>query len=139
MKLPYTICYISAGNNIEEQDIKEIFSNTEAHNNRCEIRGILLYSKETNRFFQVLEGGKEEVKNLYHEKILKDPRHKDIAEVFHKPTSKPVFFKYSSTFNLIKSGEELDAIKKYMQEHKYSRDGSDKVLRLLEPFFIFYS
>ena len=33
MKLPYTICYISTGNNIDEQDIIEIFSNTEAHNN----------------------------------------------------------------------------------------------------------
>lgn len=139
MKLPYTICYTSVANNVTESDIEDIFSKTHEHNNKCEIHGVLLYSKETNRFFQVLEGEKKEVIELYEEKIAKDSRHKEVIEVFHRPTSKPIFFKYSSKFNIVKTSDDLHEIKKYMEEHKYSKANSEKILRLLEPFFIFYS
>ncbi|MUP44676.1 BLUF domain-containing protein [Gramella sp. BOM4] len=139
MKLPYTICYTSVANDLDEEDVNRIFEVTAKHNNECQIQGLLLYSKETSRFFQVLEGEKKEVINLYHEKILKDPRHNDITDVFHKPTSKPIFFKYTSKFNLIKTSEDLKEIKRYIEEHKYSQANSDEVLRLLEPFLILYS
>ncbi|TBW29976.1 BLUF domain-containing protein [Gramella sp. KN1008] len=139
MKLPYTICYTSVANQLDDDEVNEIFEITARHNNNCKIQGLLLYSKDTNRFFQVLEGEKKEVIKLYHEKILKDPRHSEVTEIFHKPTSKPIFFKYTSKFNLIKSGEDLQEIKKYIEEHKYSKANSDEVLRLLEPFLILYS
>lgn len=139
MKLPYTICYTSVANDLDDDEVNRIFEVTAAHNNDCKIQGMLLYSKETASFFQVLEGEKNEVLKLYREKILQDHRHSEVTEIFHKSTSKPIFFKYTSKFNLIKSAEDLQRIKIYIEEHKYSRANSDEVLRLLEPFLIFYS
>ena len=139
MKLPYTICYTSVGNEVTEEEVNRIFEVTARYNETCKIQGLLLYSIETNRFFQVLEGEKKEILKLYNEKILKDSRHTDVIEIFHKPTSKPIFFKYSSKFNLIKTGEDLREIKNYIEENKYSQANAEKVLRLLEPFLILYS
>lgn len=138
MKLPHTICYTSVGNNLSDQDIEDIFKVTSEHNQECEIHGLLLYSKETNRFFQVLEGEKQEVKELYQYKICKDKRHTDIIEIFDRPTSKPVFLKYSSKFNLVKTEEDLARIKKYIEENRYSKQNAEQIARLMEPFFLFY-
>ncbi len=138
MKLPHTICYSSVGNDLSEEDVENIFRVTSEHNQECEIHGLLLYSKETNRFFQVLEGEKEEIRELYHRKIRRDSRHTDIIEIFDRPTSKPVFLKYSSKFNLVKTEEDLATIKKYIEENKYSKQNAEQIARLMEPFFLFY-
>ena len=138
MKLPYTICYTSVGNNISEEEVDKIFEVTSQFNQECEIAGLLLYSKETNRFFQVLEGSKKEVRDLYYDKIKDDSRHKEIIEIFDRPTSKPVFLKYSSKFNLVKTDEDLAQIKKYINENRHSRDNAAEIARLMEPFFLFY-
>ena len=119
--------------------ILQYFQKTDQYNNECGINGVLLYSEETERFFQILEGPKKEVIDLYEQKIKKDSRHEQIMEIFHRSTSKPIFFKYTSQFKLIDTHEDLEMIKKYMEEHEYSKNNSKKVLRLLEPFFLFYS
>ncbi|MDX1718833.1 MAG: BLUF domain-containing protein [Salegentibacter mishustinae] len=139
MKSSYTICYTSIANPLKQHEIEDIFEKTYKHNRDFEIKGILLYSNETNRFFQVLEGEKQKVVELYEEKILKDFRHYEIVEVFHRSTSKPIFNQYSTSFNIIKTYDDLNNIREYLNKHKYSKPNSEEVLRLLEPFYIFYS
>jgi len=138
MKLPYTICYTSVANNVSHQDVQDIFNKAYQFNYDSEICGMLLYSKEAQRFFQVLEGSKDVVIELYENKIRKDSRHKEIFEIYHRTTSKPIFFDYSTKFAIVRTENDLLKIKEYIERYKYSLSNSDKILRLLEPFTILY-
>lgn len=55
---------------------ESILAQSRAHNPKAGITGILCYS--TNLFIQVLEGGRDEVCELYNS-IVRDPRHKDVC------------------------------------------------------------
>ena len=135
MKPNYTICYISKSDpSLTEADIQKIFQWTNAKNNKYGVKGILLHA--FGNFFQVLEGDKKLLLDLYENKIKEDSRHSDIYEVYNKKTTQPVFTEYSSQFNIIKSSNQLDNIKKYLDDHRVSSTTSDKLARLLKPFIM---
>ena len=138
MKLPYTICYVSkADPELSKEEIEDIFKTSIEHNNECTISGILLYSME--RFFQILEGEKKEVIELYEDKIRNDPRHHDIMEIYHKPSGKPIFLRYNSKFEIVSTHQDLDRIKTYIDKNsKYGTSNKD-ILRILEPFILFHN
>tara|TARA_R100000935_G_scaffold44696_2_gene67605 strand:- start:25993 stop:26412 length:420 start_codon:yes stop_codon:yes gene_type:complete len=134
MKPIHTICYISnAAPDLSDSDIEAIFNQASTQNNEYNVSGILLYNLE--HFFQVLEGDEEYIIDLYENKIKKDTRHLDIYEVYNKTTEKPVFMGYDSKFNIIKTEEDLQKIKKYLSSVRTTT--SDKLTRLLRPFVIF--
>lgn len=131
MKLPHTICYISKSKeNLGEEGIKEILDQAIEANNKCEVSGILLHS--LGNFFQVLEGEKNYITTLFN-KIVNDPRHFDVFEVYNKPSAKPVFMNYNSSFRVLTSNEELDQIRSYLDNHRVGTT-SKKLKRLLRPF-----
>tara|TARA_A100000171_G_scaffold20787_1_gene19154 strand:+ start:821 stop:1240 length:420 start_codon:yes stop_codon:yes gene_type:complete len=134
MKPIHTICYISnAAPDLSDSDIEAIFNQASTQNNEYNVSGILLYNLE--HFFQVLEGDEEYIIDLYENKIKKDTRHLDIYEVYNKTTEKPVFMGYDSKFNIIKTEEDLQKIRKYLSSVRTTT--SDKLTRLLRPFVIF--
>lgn len=134
MVLPYTICYISKSNDaLTDKEIKHILEHALVENNRCEVSGVLLHS--LGSFFQVLEGNKDHILALY-QKILEDDRHHDIFEVYNKPSAKPVFMDYESSFHLVTSNEKLDQIREYLNKHK-TQSTTEKLTRLLKPFIFF--
>ena len=134
MKLAHTICYISnAAPTLSDADIEEILTQTSTNNNNHNVSGVLLYN--LGHFFQVLEGEEKHLINLYENKIKNDERHSDIYEVYNKATEKPVFKDYDSKFNIIKTEEDLQKIKKYLTSVRTTT--SDKLSRLLRPFVIF--
>lgn len=135
MKTNYTICYVSKSDpSMTEADIQKVFKWTNAWNNKLGVRGILLHA--FGNFFQVLEGEEKVLLDLYENKIKEDSRHSDIYEVYNKKTTQPVFTEYSSQFNVIKSDDQLDEIKTYLEENRVSSTTSDKLARLLKPFVI---
>ncbi|WP_031428548.1 BLUF domain-containing protein [Flavimarina sp. Hel_I_48] len=134
MKLPHTICYISKSiKSLTHEDIQDILEHAEATNTECKVSGVLLHSM--GNFFQVLEGGKEHITALYN-KILKDPRHTDVFEVYNHPSAKPVFLDYQSNFHVVKDNERLEWIRKYLVQNR-SSETSAKLTRLLRPFIFF--
>ncbi|WP_164076184.1 BLUF domain-containing protein [Flavimarina sp. Hel_I_48] len=132
--MPHTICYVSKSReDLSKKEIGSILDHASAINNECIVSGILLHS--FGNFFQILEGGQEHITSLYN-KILKDPRHGDIIEVYNHSTAKPVFLNYNSNFHVVTTNDHLNYIRKYLRNNKnfYS---CEKILRLLKPFDFF--
>ena len=126
----YTICYFSkVAPHLTETQIQEILDYTYTQNNEKGICGILLHT--LGNFFQVLEGDKAYLTDLYENKIKKDPRHHSVFEVIHKEGSDPVFTSYSSQFLKVEDSEVLDDIKAYVKKHAIVSSTSDKISRLL--------
>lgn len=131
MKSTYTICYVSkVAPNLSEKDIEELFQYTAAYNNKSNISGILLHSLDN--FFQVLEGSEKSLTKLY-EKIKEDTRHGEIYEVYNRKTSQPVFDNYKSTFDIVKTAEDLKMLLIYLNQD-VSNSTNRKLRRLLAPF-----
>ena len=58
----------------EPRELNELLHRTRARNQTLAINGLLLYTPD-GRFLQVLEGPRANVRALYYEHILRDPRH----------------------------------------------------------------
>ena len=130
----YTICYISKSvDELKQEEIEAIFRHTQTTNNEKNIRGILLY--EFGNFFQVLEGKKEVIEDLYHNKICEDTRHTDIQVLINYDIKEPIFKEYSSNFNIIKTREQLDGIRAYLSQNHHHHF-SENIKRMLNPFLL---
>lgn len=135
MKRLFTICYVSrASENITTDDINNIFEVTVQTNNTTGISGILLHS--FGNFFQVLEGEKTVLEQLYEDKIKNDIRHGNIYEVFKKEMETPIFSTYLSQFLTVTTSIQLDEIRQYLHSNR-TNSTSEKLSRLLKPFMFF--
>lgn len=80
--MQHVICYVStASPDLSNENINELFDTWQEKNAEKDIRGILLFSE--GHFFQVLEGERTAVLNLYNS-INLDTRHKGIIQVMGK-------------------------------------------------------
>lgn len=132
--MSYTICYVSKTyDSTSEEDIQNIFDETQRNNPANNIHGILLYG--FGNFFQVLEGKKDTIESLF-KTICEDDRHHRIEVLIRHNITIPIFATYSSKFNVVKTNKELEAIRTYLDTHKESNPFSDKVHRLIHPFII---
>ena|SRR5690606_33190438 len=78
----YAVSYVStAQRDMEPSEVVELLDQTEVRNNKLGISGLLIYSE--GNFFEVLEGGKELILELY-DVIRQDDRHKNIIQIFEK-------------------------------------------------------
>ncbi|CAN5171884.1 hypothetical protein BH23BAC2_BH23BAC2_10660 [soil metagenome] len=92
----YAIPYVSTANiDLPEQEIDTIMAKTKEYNSGQKITGILLYNERN--FFQLIEGEKSTVQNLY-EKIEQDHRHKDIIKILEKAVFNPAYDGYLTDF-----------------------------------------
>ena len=58
----------------ETDELAALLKQARAHNQQAHITGLLLHTPE-GRFFQILEGEDADVRQLYYQHILSDPRH----------------------------------------------------------------
>ncbi|MAL58622.1 MAG: blue light sensor protein [Flavobacteriaceae bacterium] len=130
----HTICYISkAKEGLTDLEIQEIFTTTQTRNNAENIKGILLYG--FGNFFQVLEGEKKIIEDLYLHKISEDKRHSDILTIINYHIKHPIFEAYSSEFNIVKTNNQLDTIKAYLNQNSLHHL-SKNIQRMLNPFLL---
>ncbi|PKA82341.1 FAD-dependent sensor of blue light [Ulvibacter sp. MAR_2010_11] len=128
----HTICYVSQlSTGFTEEDINAVFETTQLNNCRKGITGILLYG--FGNFFQVLEGDKKEINELYNT-IIEDRRHHNIETLINHDINFPIFAGYSSSFNVVKTKSDLTAIKKYLDFFNTKTPFSSKITRLINPF-----
>lgn len=81
----YSIGYVSTQTNpMSNAELLELLEQAREHNARMGLTGMLLHRGDS--FFQVLEGGQEELTELF-EKIAADPRHKRVEVVTEGPIS----------------------------------------------------
>ena len=132
--MSYTICYIShADKNLNKVEIEELFDEVTKFNNAHNIKGLLLYG--LGNFFQILEGEKNLITELFHENITNDTRHKDIFVVIEKEYKEPIFSEYDSKFNTVKNSQDLKKLLSYLSENKY-KSTHNKLERLMKPFLV---
>lgn len=130
--MSYTICYTSKSvQDLNLVEIESIFKSTIIKNNARDITGILLYN--SGRFFQVLEGEKNKVKKLFYDVIYPDKRHRELFVVMEKFTEKPFFSLYNTQFSVVKTLQEYNHLKKYIDANFVNKD-TEKFKRLLSPF-----
>ena len=92
----YAISYVSTvAPNLPRKDIEKILEQSRDDNTKQNITGILLYSN--GNFFQVLEGNKEDVLDLF-SKIKQDDRHYDVLTIFKREVEQPKFQEYQVDF-----------------------------------------
>ncbi|WP_051941898.1 BLUF domain-containing protein [Maribacter forsetii] len=73
----YTLTYESVATNaLKASEMEELLEKARTNNIRDNITGCLIYYK--GRFVQLLEGDKKKIEVLY-EKLMTDPRHKNVT------------------------------------------------------------
>lgn len=133
--MKHTICYTSkAIEGLDTDSIDLIFLSTQQNNYAKDIHGVLLFG--LGSFLQVLEGERTKVLDLYENTIAKDPRHEDIFEIINRPTDLSIFEDYKSSFNIIKTRQEYEQLKTYLQ-HNRGNSTLEKLERLIQPFINF--
>lgn len=81
----------------EKPELLVLLQRARAFNQRHHITGLLLYTPD-GRFLQVLEGAKEDVRHLYYERILADPRHFNCQVFGEGPCPARLFADWSMAF-----------------------------------------
>lgn len=89
----------SATSEMNEEELLELLSQSRKKNTQLNLTGILLYAG--GNFFQVLEGEKAVVKNLY-EIIKKDDRHTDCTLIDESEIAERTFTEWSMGFRHLK-------------------------------------
>lgn len=107
----YAISYIStARTDLREQGVNDIMNETKKYNANQEITGILLYNERS--FFQLIEGEKKIVQNLY-EKILLDSRHHNVIKFLEKDVFRPAHDGYLTDFITDSNKYDQSQLEKY--------------------------
>lgn len=108
----YAISYVSTARmDLQEQEIDNIMVKTNEYNTAHNITGFLLYNERN--FFQLLEGEKEIILNLY-EKIKQDRRHKNIIKILEKPVLESAINGYLTDFVTDKTKNNESQLKHYL-------------------------
>jgi len=100
---------------LTNSDVNELLDFVKVKNNSLNITGILMYSDGI--FFQILEGEKTIIKELF-KKILLDSMHYDIIKIFDHEMEEPSFSKYNSSFSTINKRSEHSELKQFLEKEK---------------------
>lgn len=112
----HTISYVSTSNKVLiEFDINQLFDFVKLTNNNLHITGILMYSD--GNFFQILEGERELIQNLF-KKIYLDSRHYNIIKIFDHEIPKPSFSDYIANFTTIYKKSEKQELQRFLEKEK---------------------
>ncbi|MGB8703808.1 MAG: BLUF domain-containing protein [Gillisia sp.] len=91
----YAIAYVSTATDLERSEVENILEKSEKNNNKNDLTGILLFSE--GNFFQIIEGEKEKILELY-QKIKDDERHHNLIQIFGKDIHKESYDGYEAAF-----------------------------------------
>ncbi len=123
----YAISYVSTANmDLIDQEVTNMMKGTMKFNGNHDITGILLYNDKS--FFQLIEGEKETIVDLY--KIIeKDSRHHDIIKFLEKPVFHPAFDGYLTEFITDINKCDESTLEKYLHYIEVLNPGSQKSLK----------
>jgi hypothetical protein len=102
----FYLIYVShAAEGLKSSDLQDILDKSRQWNSNVGITGLLLY--KNTRFMQLIEGQEDVVRGLY-QKILQDPRHRDLIVLQEDTEPERQFLGWSMAFrHLNASGEAL--------------------------------
>ncbi|GAA4108762.1 hypothetical protein GCM10022393_05070 [Aquimarina addita] len=128
-----TIGYVSTvAPLLKNSEMKELFEFVKRTNSSLGITGILMYSD--GNFFQVLEGEKEQLQNLF-KKIQSDSRHYNVIKFFDRKITSCLFTQYQSSFSVISKKNEYRDLDVFLKNEKSSDpDNFRKILYLVDKF-----
>lgn len=110
----YAISYVSsASEKLSELDVEKVLNFSKNWNNEHNITGMLLFSQ--GNFFQVLEGEKKLIKELFG-RIVKDSRHFNIIRIFEKEIDDADFEGYSANFISLDSQYKEQDFGRYLNQ-----------------------
>ena len=119
--------YSEAIPEIKENDLKDILDSSLKNNERNKITGALVYHE--NRFFQIIEGPKSKVLDLYNI-LLKDERHKHIKLIWKGVRMRRTFKDWAMAFIADDriTGIKKDGVPSYMNIENLLKKLDDKEL-----------
>jgi hypothetical protein len=133
----YHLSYVStACDCLKLEDINNILESSKENNTQTNITGILVYCNK--HFFQILEGDKDEVIELFN-KISIDCRHDNVIKLQEVMTDKRNFGCWSMAFKSF--NKELKYLDNFNNEQFYAyinkqlETDSDVSLKILADFF----
>lgn len=118
----YRIIYLSSASDfVDEKELENLLVKARSYNIENDITGILLHID--GDFIQVLEGEKENVKNLYN-KISIDIRHKGIINVIKGEVEKRQFNEWSMGYKSTNYAEinKIDGLKEFDRAALFSNN-----------------
>lgn len=129
----HAICYIStASAEFSDDEIKELFEKWQENNSSLNIKGILLFSE--GNFFQVLEGERKKVLDLYYS-IMNDSRHTNIIQVMGKDVDKGSLDGYITEHITQRNFSRPDLMASYCEAVKgMDREIQEHIKQILETF-----
>lgn len=118
----YSICYLSQeSESLTFEQLEQLLNQTAHNNNELGLSGILIHT--LGRFFQIIEGPKKDVVNIY-EKIQNDDRHTDFLELYSGSVKEYYFKSYSSTFKILDNSSDIEKVNQYLMKiegHPYAQ------------------
>lgn len=92
----YAVTYVStASRDLNAEEISELLKYSKENNNSRGITGILLFSE--GNFFQIIEGEKEKILELY-QRIKTDKRHHNLIQIVGKEIHNEAYNGYEADF-----------------------------------------
>ena len=123
----YAISYVSTAHiDLQEQGLQDIMKKTNKFNKEQGITGILLHNERN--FFQLIEGEKKTVQDLY-VKILQDFRHHDVIQFLEEPIFKPSFDGYLTDFITDTKKHDESKLQHYFSYIEALNPDSQKAIR----------
>ncbi|AVR45436.1 blue light sensor protein [Christiangramia fulva] len=117
----YAISYVSTKSpSVKEEEIYKVLEDSCSYNNENNITGLLVYFD--GNFFQLIEGEKEAVRELFYNKIKKDSHHRNIIKFLEKEITNPAYDGYDC--DIVNNQFKIDTSKL----HKYINH-----LKVLDP------
>lgn len=133
----YQMSYVSTGcDTLKYDDIKSILQDSRKNNVEKDITGILVYCNK--HFFQILEGEKEKIQQLYH-KIIIDRRHDNVIKIQEGFVENRQFENWNMAFKSF--NRELKELDCFNNEQFYSyiksqlEQKNNVSLKILADFF----
>ncbi len=130
----YAISYVSSAiEDLYDEEVDIILHQTKTYNNENDITGLLVYSE--GNFFQLIEGEKKVVNDLYNRKIVKDPRHNNIVKFLEKEITEPSYDGYYVDKVISRFEIDRSRMETYINYIKVLKPSVRKpVLKVLESF-----
>jgi hypothetical protein len=131
--MQFALCYVStASPTLPNSEILDLLQQSSRNNDFKKITGILLYSN--GNFFQVLEGPKDLVLELY-QKIEEDKRHYNLMLIFKKEVPGSKFSTYENAFLSLDAAYNSDDLEYYTaQVEKLDPTIQNSVKYILQNF-----
>lgn len=85
-----------------DDELAALLQHSHTNNRRNDISGLLLYTPD-GRFLQVLEGERDTVRALYHERIARDPRHHNCQLLSEGSAAERCFPGWSMGFRTVRA------------------------------------